>query len=65
MISDFENVPQLPAIMGPARQIAYMVDDIDAAMTEWHGRHGVGPFLVTRNVRHFEDCSVPVLNPFA
>lgn len=35
--------------MGPARQIAYMVNDIDAAMKHWHDEHGVGPFLVTRN----------------
>jgi hypothetical protein len=50
MISDFENIPQLPSIMGPARQVAYMVDDIDAAMSQWHEQYGVGPFLVTRNV---------------
>ena len=32
MIEDFNKVPEMPAIMGPAKQIAYMVDDIDAAM---------------------------------
>ena len=50
MISDFENIPALPSIMGPARQVAYMVDDIDAAVQRWHEEHGVGPFLVTRDV---------------
>ena len=49
MIADFETVPELPAIMGAAVQIAYMVDDIDAAMKHWHEEFGVGPFLVTRN----------------
>ena len=49
MISDFENIPPLPKIMAPARQIAYVVDDIDAAMQHWHDLHGVGPFLVARN----------------
>ncbi|NCF19670.1 MAG: hypothetical protein GWP63_15620 [Haliea sp.] len=49
MISDFDNIPELPAIMGPAKQIAYMVDDIDAAVRHWHEEYGVGPFLVTRN----------------
>ena len=49
MISDFDNIPELPAIMGPAKQIAYMVDDIDAAVRRWHEEYGVGPFLVTRN----------------
>ena len=48
-ISDFDNIPDLPAIMGPAKQVAYMVDDIDAAMNNWHQDFGVGPFLVTRN----------------
>jgi hypothetical protein len=49
MISDFDNIPPLPAIFGPARQVAYMVENIDAAMSVWHEAHGVGPFLVTRN----------------
>ena len=48
MISDFDNIPALPAIFGPARQVAYMVEDIDTAMSLWHEIHGVGPFLVTR-----------------
>ena len=50
MIADFENVPELPAIFGPAKQIAYIVDDIDAAMRQWREEYGIGPFLVTRNV---------------
>ncbi len=49
MIEDFERIPQIPAIFGEARQIAYVVDDIDAAIRQWHEKHGVGPFLVTRN----------------
>lgn len=57
MISDFDNIPELPAIMGPAKQIAYMVNDIDEAMQHWHAEHGIGPFLVTRN-------AVPLSNAF-
>jgi Glyoxalase/Bleomycin resistance protein/Dioxygenase superfamily len=57
VISDFENIPELPAIMGPAKQIAYMVDDIDAAIKRWHQEYGVGPFLVTRN-------AVPLTNAY-
>ena len=49
MISDFDNIPPLPTIFGPATQVAYVVDDIDAAMQQWHDEHSVGPFLVTRN----------------
>lgn len=51
MISDFENIPPLPAIMGPAHQVAYIVADIDAAMQNWQAKHGVGPFLITRNAQ--------------
>ena len=57
MISDFENVPALPSIMGPAKQIAYMVDNIDDAMNHWHEEYGVGPFVVTRN-------AVPLSNAY-
>jgi len=49
VIQDFDNIPQLPRIMGPARQVAYIVRDIDAAMQQWHQECGVSPFLVTRN----------------
>jgi hypothetical protein len=57
MTEDFNSIPELPAIFGPARQIAYMVDDIDAAMAEWHSKYGIGPFLVTRN-------AVPLSNAY-
>ena len=49
MITDFDNIPELPTIFGPATQVAYVVEDIDAAMQHWHDEFGVGPFLVTRN----------------
>lgn len=49
MIEDFDNLPTLPAIMGPAKQVAYIVRDIDTAIQQWHEQHGVGPFLVARN----------------
>ena len=49
MITDFDNIPQLPSIMGPAKQVAYIVGDIDMAMERWHEQYGVGPFLVARN----------------
>jgi len=50
-INDFENIPKLPAIFGPANQVAYMVTDIDAAIKQWHDEFGIGPFLVTRNAK--------------
>jgi hypothetical protein len=43
--------------MGPAKQVAYMVDDIDEAMNHWHEEYGVGPFLVTRG-------AVPLSNAY-
>lgn len=48
-IEDFGALPSLPEVFGEARQIAYIVPDIDAAMATWHRDHGVGPFLVARN----------------
>lgn len=57
MISDLETLPELPPIMGPARQVAYMVEDIDAAMARWQREYGVGPFVVTRN-------AVPLTNTY-
>lgn len=49
MIEDFGNVPLLPPVFGSAKQIAYMVDDIDSGMAYWHTEYGVGPFVVARN----------------
>ena len=49
MIGDFDKLPDIPAVFGPARQIAYVVDDIDAAIQRWHDEFNIGPFLVTRN----------------
>ena len=49
MIRDFDNIPELPAIFGPANQVAYVVEDIDAAVQHWRDEYGVGPFLVCRN----------------
>ena len=57
MISDFGSIPELPSVMGPARQIAYMVNDIDQAVRHWNTEYGVGPFLVTRN-------AAPLTNAF-
>ncbi|MFK7977709.1 MAG: VOC family protein [Halioglobus sp.] len=48
-IEDFSNLPEIPAIFGAPKQIAYIVPDIDAAMERWNREHGVGPFLVARN----------------
>lgn len=48
-IGDFSSIPPLPPIFGEAKQIAYIVPDIDAAMDTCNREHGVGPFLVARN----------------
>jgi hypothetical protein len=57
MIEDFNKDIQIPGIFGEARQIAYVVDDIDEAITRWHREYNVGPFLVTRN-------AVPLSNAY-
>ena len=56
MIEDFDKLPELPAIYGAPKQIAYVVKDIDAAIKEWQAQ-GVGPFLVTRD-------AVPLSNAY-
>ncbi len=56
MIEDFNSIPQLPAIFGPAKQVAYVVRDLDEAIEYWHREHGVGPFLVTRNATPLDNA---------
>jgi methylmalonyl-CoA/ethylmalonyl-CoA epimerase len=36
---------------GPIRQLAYVVDDLDASIQRWIELHGVGPWQVYRNTR--------------
>ena len=38
-----------PKAWGPIRQLAYVVDDLDAAIERWIALHGVGPWTVYRN----------------
>lgn len=45
------KLPTIDAELGTIRQIAYIVDDIDAAMQEWREQQGVKAFLVTRNAK--------------
>jgi hypothetical protein len=40
----------LPIPLGPPRQLAYCVDDADAAAAEWAARFGAGPFFVRRHI---------------
>ena len=40
-----------PKAWGPIRQLAYVVDDLDAAIARWIATTGVGPWLVYRNAR--------------
>jgi len=47
-IADLNHIPDLPARFGLARQVAYIVPDIDVAMAHWK-TFGIKAFLVTRN----------------
>lgn len=40
----------LPIPLGPPRQLAYCVDDAEAAAAEWSARFGAGPFFVRRHI---------------
>ncbi len=46
-----DPIPEFPEIFGEARQVAYIVDNLDEAINRWHSEHGVGPFLVARKAR--------------
>lgn len=37
------------SVFGPIRQIAYVVDDIEKAINDWHDQVGIGPFALVRN----------------
>ena len=51
MSNALEPIPRLPEIFGEARQVAYIVENLDDAIERWHREHGVGPFLVARKAR--------------
>lgn len=38
-----------PNAWGPIKQVAYVIDDLDAAIRRWIALHGVGPWQVFRN----------------
>ncbi|MBP1688113.1 MAG: hypothetical protein H6Q33_4256 [Deltaproteobacteria bacterium] len=44
-------------LFGPIRQIAYIVDDVDASMQAWHRQMGVAPFVVIRRCNPFADMT--------
>lgn len=45
--------PQLRELLGPIRQIAYVVPDIDVGMADWIDQMGTAPFLVHRELSPF------------
>ncbi len=56
LIDDLTNIPDIPQSFGPARQVAYIVPDVDEAIAQWKAL-GVPAFVVTRNV-------IPLQNAF-
>jgi hypothetical protein len=44
-----------PFRLGPIRQVAYIVTDIEAAMAAWINQMGTAPFLVQREISPFHD----------
>jgi hypothetical protein len=37
------------SVFGPIRQLAYLVDDIEQAIANWHRQTGIGPFALVRD----------------
>jgi len=54
-LKDLNNIPALPAQFGPARQVAYIVPDMDAALDHWR-KLGVSTFVITRNVSPLQNA---------
>lgn len=44
-------LPALSSVYGPIRQVAYIVEDIDAAIENWNRQLGVSPFAVVRECK--------------
>lgn len=44
-------LPPLSSVFGPIRQVAYVVEDIDTAITAWHSQLGLSPFAVVRECK--------------
>lgn len=43
-------------LLGPIKQIAYVVADLDASIQQWIALTGVGPWTVFRNTTMYGDC---------
>jgi len=54
-LHDLHNIPAILDSFGPARQVAYIVSDLDVAIASWKSL-GVGPFLITRNVSPLQNA---------
>jgi len=53
--NDIQNLPNLPMQFGPIKQVAYIVNDIDASIAHWRELN-VGPFLITRNISPLQNA---------
>jgi len=46
-------IDDIAKLFGPIRQIAYIVQDVDASVRAWHRQMGVSPFIVIRHCNPF------------
>ena len=55
----------MSTLFGEIRQLAFIVDDIDAAMAYWSGTLGIGPFFIKRAISfdHFVYRGTPSPSP--
>jgi len=54
-LDDLKSIPTLPAQFGPARQVAYIVNDLDEALDHWR-ELGVSTFVIARNVSPLQNA---------
>lgn len=50
-------IDSLAQLFGPIRQIAYIVEDVDASMLAWKAQMGVAPFIVIRHCNPFVEMT--------
>ncbi len=51
-----QSPKQVRDLLGPVRQVGYIVDDIEAAALDWVTRFGIGPWRVKTSVV-FDSCT--------
>lgn len=50
-------IPAMSSIYGPIKQVAYVVNNLDEAIDNWHSQFGITPFAVVRECSPFNGAT--------